>query len=433
MSAPPPLPHPKRLSWVYAILPINIALGPIGTFVQLYLLQLNGVEAGTVYVAAAVTAFNAVSIPAAVIWGVVTDRLHKRKIIIVLSYALTTVFILAFLFMTSTLGVIVVYSLISFITSAAATPLDLLIMETDPKNRWAMGFAKLSLVSSVGATLGYVVSSVWVQFLPPLYLMLPLSVLSLVSVMMAVALIQEPPFVFERAVVERHRPLFQRITSLPLIFLNFPSLYDFRTIFRGLRNELTSYVPLLYISLILFYLGSGIYNTALVPSFAAHSLSGSDVYAIILVASVAQILAFRFAGQYITGDRSLPRIATQSVTLRGSCYALLGIASLVFRGASYLVPSAILYTLAAGVGYAIYYTASNTMVFNSIGGRNHGSSLGVYSAVVGISTTAGSLISGASAHYLGFDLTFLLAGGILLVSGLFTLRLARGHVQPPAN
>jgi MFS family permease len=405
----------------------------VGVFVQLYLLKLNGLEAGTVYIAIAVTAFNAVSIPAAVIWGVVTDRLHKRKVIIVSSYLLTTAFLLSFLFTNTTTGVIAVYSLVSFISSATATPLDLLIMETEPKNRWATGFAKLSLVSSVGNTLGYVISSLWVQFLPAQWLMIPLGVLSLISVIMSVILIQEPPYVFEREVIARQRPLTQRLAAFPLIFLKFPNLYDFRSIFKGLRNELTSYVPMLYISLILFYLGSGVFNTSLVPSLTSHSLSGSDVYAIIVVALVAQILAFRFAGQYITGERSLAMIATQSVILRGSCYALLGVASVAFAGVSFLIPSLVLYTMAAGVGYGIYYTASNTMVFNSIGGRNHGSSLGVYSAVVGISSTIGSLVSGITSHYLGFDVTFLLAGGILIVSALITLRLARNHSQPASN
>ena len=108
----------KRIDWVYSILPMNIALGPIGTFVQLYLLQTNGVQAGTVYVAVAVTAFNAVSIPAAIVWGLATDRLRQRKLIIVTSYAITTVYLFSFFFATSTSGIIFVYSLVSFISAA---------------------------------------------------------------------------------------------------------------------------------------------------------------------------------------------------------------------------------------------------------------------------------------------------------------------------
>src|SRR5271155_3956068 len=76
-SAKPSDVKPRKIDWVYSTLPINIALGPIGTFVQLYLIHLNGVQAGTVYAAAAVTASNAVSIPAAIIWGFATDRLGK--------------------------------------------------------------------------------------------------------------------------------------------------------------------------------------------------------------------------------------------------------------------------------------------------------------------------------------------------------------------
>ena len=62
---------------------------------QLYLLQLDGVHQGTIYVAAALTAFNAVSIPAAIVWGFVTDRLRIRKNLIVVSYLATTVVLLS--------------------------------------------------------------------------------------------------------------------------------------------------------------------------------------------------------------------------------------------------------------------------------------------------------------------------------------------------
>ena len=118
----------KRLDWVYSTLPVNIALGPIGTFVQLYLLQTNGVHAGTAYVTVAVTLFNAIGIPAAIIWGLATDRLRRRKLIIVTSYAITTIYLFSFFFARSTTAIIFVYSLVSFISAASATPLNLPIM-----------------------------------------------------------------------------------------------------------------------------------------------------------------------------------------------------------------------------------------------------------------------------------------------------------------
>ena len=46
--------------------------------------------------------------------------------------------------------------------------------------------------------------------------------------------------------------------------------------FQGLRSELTSYQPLLYLSIICFYFAGGIFNTSIVPALTAGSLSGSQ-------------------------------------------------------------------------------------------------------------------------------------------------------------
>ena len=69
------------------------------------------------------------------------------------------------------------------------------------------------------------------------------------------------------------------------------------------------------------------------------------------------------------------------------------------------------------------------MIFNSIRGNNHGSSLGVYSAIVGVSTTIGSIVSGIVSLYLGFHFTFILAGGLLGVAAFLTARLSERGVD----
>ncbi len=425
----------KRIDWVYSTLPVNIALGPIGTYVQLYLLHVNGVQEGTVYVTVALSLFSAVSIPAAIIWGIVTDRLHRRRLIIVTSYAITSIYLFSFFFANSTTGVIFVYSLVSFISAASATPLNLLIMETETKSRWASGFARLSLMSTVGSILGYVVSAAWAQFLPDLtvWLMIPLGLLSLISAASAALLMQEPTFLFEKEIVVMQRPgFFQRLSASPLIFLNVPRPSDFQRLFKGLQNELTSYVPLLYISIVVFYFAGGIFNTSLVPSFYSHSLTESEVYTLNVAALVATVFSFRYAGRYIA-NRSLTRVAVQSLVLRGACYAALGFVSIFVAGTWFFVPALILFPVSSGVAYGIYYTASNTMVFNSIRGNNHGSSLGVYSAIVGVSTTVGSVVSGLVSHFLGFHVTFILAGLLVGVAAFITMRLSSEGRGPEAE
>ena len=74
----------KSAAWVDAILPFYVALGPVGTLIQLLILNLHGT---VIDVALAITLFNAVGVPAALVWGFVTDRFQRRKLIIVASYS----------------------------------------------------------------------------------------------------------------------------------------------------------------------------------------------------------------------------------------------------------------------------------------------------------------------------------------------------------
>ena len=129
-----------KADWIYSTLPINIALGPVSTFVQLYILTLHG---SVIDIALATTLFNAVTIPAAIIWGFATDRSERRKPIIVLSYAAVGGTLILFLTARTIYGVDILYSIFSLVSSAAATPLNLLIMETQPKSRWALVFRSL--------------------------------------------------------------------------------------------------------------------------------------------------------------------------------------------------------------------------------------------------------------------------------------------------
>ena len=81
-----------------------------------------------------------------------------------------------------------------------------------------------------------------------------------------------------------------------------------------------------------------------------------------------------------------------------------------------MAPVLIFYPIAAGIAYSVYYTASNTMVFNSLRGGRQGSSLGVYSALVGVATLLGSLVSGLTSFFLGFSTTFIIAAVCLACS-----------------
>ncbi len=417
----------KKVSWMITVLPFNIALGPIGTLVQLCILELNGT---VVDVGLAVTLYNVVSIPSVMLWGFVTDRFHRRRQLIVASFLTTAIILVSFLFVSTWHYISFLYALLSLATSASTTPLNLLIMETEKRNKWATAFAKFSMITSTGYTLGLLLSAAWAYFLPLKYLFVLLSILSLVSAILALFLVKEPSVTFERQVILMNRHVFfERLKNVPYIFLKVPRLADFIKLFQTLRCELTGYLPLLYFSIFMFYLASGIFNTSFVPSLQTKNLSSLLIFLVTTIGVVAQMISFKYAGSYV--ERKSPaKAAVFGLGLRATCYGTLGFFVRLASGVPFFVSALVFYPLAAGLAYSIYYTASNILVFNTLGDRSQGSSLGVYSGLVGVATVIGSLISGFISFYLGFHLTFLVAAICLACSAWLVYRLI--HLLPVA-
>jgi len=412
----------KPAAWVDAILPFNVALGPVGTLIQLLILNLQGT---VIDVALAITLFNAVGVPAAVVWGFVTDRFHRRKPIIVASYLATAAILVSFLFANTGYLVSLLYAAFSFTTSASTTPLNLLIMETERKQKWATAFARFSMVTSIGQTVGLLLSVGWGFFLSLNYLVVPLAILSIISAALAVLMIKEPSVVFERQVIALNKPsFFHRILAVPVFFLRVPRLNDFKRVFRGIKYELTRQVPILYFSIFMFYLASGIFNTSIVPSLRANNVSSFLIFLVTTVAMVVQIISFKYAGPY-TEKKSPVKAAVGGLVLRSLGYGFLGVSLYIISGVWFLAPVLIFYPIAAGIAYSVYYTASNTMVFSTLRGGRQGSSLGVYSALVGVATLLGSLVSGFTSFFLGFSTTFIIAAACLGLSAWLASLLER--------
>jgi hypothetical protein len=276
------------------------------------------------------------------------------------------------------------------------------------------------MVSGVGITASLLLGAAWADFFPIVYLVVPLSLLATISAFLGLAWIKEPPVSFEPEMVTlQKRSFFQRVLALPLVFLRIPRLADFDSVFKGLRFSLTRQLPVLYLSIFVFYVASGIFNTSLTPSLIRASLTKSDVFLVSLAGMIVQTAAFYFAGPYIE-RRTLRTTAIAGLTLRSLCYGLIGVTTIFLTGLPYFGTTLILYPLAAGLGFAAYYTASNTMIFNTLGQKGQGSRLGVYSALVGVGATLGSLISGFTSFFFGFTITFVLAAIVLALSVVLT-------------
>jgi MFS family permease len=394
-----------------------MAIGPVATFVQLYILQLHG---SVLDVGLATTLFNAVTIPGSIFWGFVTDRIHTRKTLVVLSYVAVAASIFAFSIIRTIYGVEIVYAAFAFLSVAFATPLNLLIMETQPKSKWASIFARFSMISSVGVTVGLLISAGWADFLPFYLLVIPLGALALASAVLSIRMIKEEASVFERSMIAMIREsLFQRLLALPMLFLKVPKVIDFLRVFRSAKFGVTREPALIYLSVGAFYFASGLFNTSLVPSLYLANLSTSEVFSVLLAGMVIQVIAFNYLGKRIQ-QKGVRRTAVQGLLLRGVSYLAMGVGVVFWVGLPYLGVSLVFYPLGAGIAYAAYYATSNVMIFNTLGRSNQGSSLGVFSALVGMATMLGSFVSGLISFYVGYYATFIAAAVWLGFAAMLT-------------
>lgn len=411
----------RLFSWMGSALLFNAALGPIGTFVQLRILELHGTVVDVSLAAALYGLTNALSV---MLWGFVVDRFHRRRPMIVASFLSTSLILLLFLAAGTVRSVILLYALIPLVASMSTTPLNLLILETEGKSRWAAALASFSLLTSAGQTLGLLLGIVWPLLLPLRYFAALLSIASFTSACLAYSLVKEPLITFERRVIVMYRPSFlARLRGAPYMFIRAPSLADFKRVFRMLRCRLTAFTPTLYLSSFLFYVASGLFNTSFIPSLKARGLCNLAAFLTTSTSMAAQTLSFEYAGRYVRSLGPL-RGATFSLLLRAACYSLIGVAVYAAYGLPLLALILVPYVLAAGLAYALYYTSSSVAVFYSIN-HHQGSHLGVYSALVGFATVAGSLASGLISSSLGFHATFMAAAACLTCSALLMWWLAK--------
>jgi len=402
----------KRDVWMYSVLPYQIAYGPISTIIALFILDLHGTVIDVSY---AVAVFYFVSILASIFWGWLVDMYDNHRIFVLIAYAGVGVVLAAMAYTTSIIEVIALFGILSFFTASAATPLSLLVMETIEKRRWASGFSKLQMLSSVGGSLGLLIALVATGFLPLRILMLLLIPFIIASMILAFAIKKPKEVVTRREIINNRLALRIRLILHGMIFVRLPKANFIKSVFsRGSSNKLAD-LTIVYIALFAFYLGSGIFNTAYVPGLRYIGLLNLYIFAIIFGGYAVQTVAFHVSGKYTEtiGER---RTIIESLWLRAAGYLAIGLVFILASGYIDFIINLVVYAIAAGLAYSIFYTASNTLLFEEIGNEKRGRKLGVYSGLVGLGYLFGALIAGYAAYFVGYGFTFVLSGALMACS-----------------
>ncbi|WP_373419060.1 MULTISPECIES: MFS transporter [Metallosphaera] len=395
---------------MWSALTFGVANGPLSTLVTLNIIDLGG---GPLMVAYAITLANVVLIPASIIWGFLADRVDRRKIILA-GFGLSTLFLALGSQSVNIPEVDLAYTGFSFFSTAYSTPMNLIIMESTEKRKWASSFSLLSMLSSIGNLIGLILSTFLVLIIRITQIYAVLALFSIVSFVLSLAYTPKSVMLERTSMLHSIESFAVRLKMLPLIFLHLPRLTSFK-MFRlsRLTKKPINYVPLLYIAIAIFYTASGLFNTLYPASLYNEGLDKSLVLAIITLGMLFQIFTFNFTGHYLE-NKDERETSFRALILRGSGYIVMGISLMMPITA--LILGFVFYPLSAGIAYSLFYAASNTLIFKVVGGRRQGTTLGVYSTLVGISLFLGSLLSGFISKSIGYAGNFIIAGVLLYLS-----------------
>ncbi len=406
--------------WLWIFVPINAATGGFSTLLPLYLIDIGGtvIDVGNV-----VSAYSLALIPASILWGLAVDKIEKRKPFVTYSYLGITLLLGAGFFLADVATLLFLYVCYAAISTGATPAVSVLLIESSPKKKLSVTFAKYSSLTLLGTALGTIPGTFWTLYLPLRAYFLLCAIFSGISVILAARYLPEPEFPLERKVVALTQDSFvTKLRTVTMIFITIPSLEDIRSFWRMMRNVFARYLPLLYLSFFLFYAALNLFFTSYTPFLKSRQMDDTGVFMIfstlyILQAAVYPITA-RACNRY--GE---DRVAVSAVWLRIAGFLAASTTVVFMFRNSTLTMTSMMSIAMIGTAFAFYNTSSSVLLFRSLAAGKQGELLGIYSALTGIAAFVGAIISGYLSYHLGYGATFVTAV-LLLVGCALSLRSA---------
>lgn len=431
--------------WFYTFLPNKMGLGATINLPPLFLTEVLPGTVASVGVASALT--SAATVPAAWLWGWLSDRYGTRKTYLILGYLGFSIPTILTAFTTQVWQYMVLAVLLGA-WSVAGTPVSsTLIMSTTPRSDWDVAFGRFNAINGWGVVAGRLLGLVLIawgvtalgnaQTQRGIWLLS--GGLSLFSVLWAMVAVPQtrsqrrdeqenapspPPA--SPAIGERLGNLMRWFGHLRLadVGVFFTHLLP-TAVRRAWRNTLIT----LRDPLILYYIASFVLFTVSVMAYTPFAVwqrqellnSAATVFLVGMMNSVASALTFTWMGKQIKKYGSIKvqmwTIGSRIVTFAG--FALVGWLGL--RGVPSVIALLVL-NLLSGLGWAGIAVAGNTTVANLAPRGSEGAAVGAYTSFVSIGSIAGALVSGFLVLLIGFEWVYTLgAVGIaftMLVLGL---------------
>lgn len=439
--------HGRLPGWFYSYLPNKLGTGATLNLPPIFITEILGGNVAAVGIASALT--SAATVPAAALWGWLSDRYATRKLYLILGYIGFAVPTLLTAFATEVWQYMALALLLGA-WSVAGTPVSsTLIMDTVPRTEWDETFGRFNAVNGWGVVAGRVLGLLWIGVAiawlgnerAQRALWLFSGIISLLSVIWALRVVPQPRVpkprphrAFEPIVVgHAGYTLAERIRFLPQSLYHLP-IWRPRQLFgetvphvarqvkRGasglVRNPLAAYY---LASFLMFTMSVMAYTPFAVWQRQELGNSSATVFMVGLVNSVGSALAFRWVGRLIRKHGS---IRVQMATVMARVITFAGFAFVGWLGIVGVTSVVVLVALNAlsGLGWAGIAVAGNTTVAHLAPRGSEGAAVGTYTSFVSVGSIAGALISGYLVLWMGYEWVFFVgAMGVAVTVGLLAL------------
>lgn len=447
-------------AWFYSMLPNKVGVGSTINLPPIFLTEVLGGNVATVGIASALT--SAATVPAATLWGWLSDRYGTRRSYLMFGYlgfAIPTI-LTAF---TTNVRQYMVLAVVLGAWSVAGTPVSsTLIMDTVPRSEWDETFGRFNAISGWGIVIGRFVGLMCIAYgigffgnIPTQRALWVISGgLSLLSVIWAYRVVPQPHMhkphrsrAHEPAVSPQSGfPLVERVRFLPSSLYHLPQGSPRRffgeTLPRlpgrlwhnggqALRDPLMAYY---FTSFVMFTMSVMAYTPFVVWQRQVLGNSTATVFLVGMVNSVASALSYRWVGRLINRYGS---IRVQMVTNSARIVTFGGFAVIGWMGITGTRSIVLLLLLNAisGLGWAGIAVAGNTTVAHLAPRGAEGAAVGTYTSFVSVGAIVGAFMSGYLVLLTDFEIVFALgaAGVAVTVVFLYLIRksapeAARAHL-----
>lgn len=417
--------------WFYSFFLANITNGGTAPLIPLFLVV---AFSGTLLQVGLVTAATSIaSIPAFIIWGNLSDHLHRRKLFIVEGIAGLAVS-MAIMWLSVDFAMFLAANFLLGLLYAASAPAGTaLLIERTPKEQWSTYLGRFSKLGGAGYLLGLVAGGIWFSTLSSDATSMRLffafaTFIAVLGSIAAVLLVKEG----DGSHSQKHGMHWSSAAVIPLHISERAKYMPSRIGAvirlagrdRNERKEISSRLWLYYAVTMLFSTGFTAFY-AVFPTFLSsyrggHSGIGeSAIFLVYIGSSLAATLTYGRVSAMArrSGEGRLQAYAAsaRSIMIPGFFLAGLFAATPIEAVGAMLLLNSIM-----GFCWAIISVTGQSMVAAMAGPHARGEAIGLYNASTGVGAIVGAIAGGYLAQTAGYLGDFLICS-LSIVTGVVLL------------